>query len=476
MLYALGAVLAIGELATVQSPFTSHRIGVGTATLDFYLPRADDVLGEDAFPRSGWDVICGGSIEVNQSHPEYKRSASLWYTKQQHKSADYRWYEVGYEGNPLTQQGFQFEPTAVTPELADRAHSQAMDIVQTSYGPVPIDDEDLDAFCHRWAHILAEACHGADLLRDLYQGLTTRQLRKALGEFLTPHWLAQATIDAAKRNGADVTRERVLDCTCGTGTFLRPLLSARLQQLRMKHEGAPPIEKVQEILDSVVGIDINPVAVVATRMNYLMALGELATTGGLYLPVWLADSVLLPSPPAVQTEFADRPELAGRRFVELLTSLDEPFVVPEEFLSQGALARLAALLRQAIRAQYSTDEFQILLESDLGPNADRPVTVDADEWDNAVAVLRALYEQLSDLHAAGRNEVWAEVIENRFAPLFLGRFDIVMCRVASNAPEDGPASDGWRGSQTQTCIRSMPKARASDCASANLQFARRQPL
>lgn len=266
----------------------------------------------------------------------------------------------------------------------------------------------------------------ADLLRDLYQGLTTRQLRKALGEFLTPHWLAQATIDAAKRNGADITRERVLDCTCGTGTFLRPLVSARLQQLRMKHQGTPPVHKVQEVLDSVVGIDINPVAVVASRMNYLMALGELATTGDLYLPVWLADSVLLPSPPAVQTEFVDRPELAGRRFVELLTSLDEPFVVPEEFLSQGALARLTALLRQAIGAQYSTDEFQILLESDLGPNADRPVTADADEWDNAVAVLRALYEQLFDLHAAGRNEVWAEVIENRFAPLFLGRFGLVV--------------------------------------------------
>ena len=126
-------------------------------------------MGEDAFPRSKWDVICGGVIEVRQDSPRHQRAASLWYTKRTDKQGEYRWYEVGYEANPLTRQGFEFEPAAVSPELADRAHSPAMDVVQVSYQPTPIDDENIGEFCERWAHILAEACAGR--LRNLPRSL-----------------------------------------------------------------------------------------------------------------------------------------------------------------------------------------------------------------------------------------------------------------------------------------------------------------
>jgi hypothetical protein len=145
--------------ASIHSRDTSHSIRVGTATLEIDLVQGG-AFGETAFPRSGWDVICGAVIEVSQSRPEHKRAASLWYTKQNNRSGDYRWCEVGYEGNPLAGRGFEFEPAAVTPELADRAHSHAMDVIQSSYPPLAIDDEDLDAFCRRWAFILAEACEG----------------------------------------------------------------------------------------------------------------------------------------------------------------------------------------------------------------------------------------------------------------------------------------------------------------------------
>jgi hypothetical protein len=35
-----------------------------------------------------------------------------------------------------------------------------MSIVQVSYGPYAIDDEDLEEFLKRWTHILAEAASG----------------------------------------------------------------------------------------------------------------------------------------------------------------------------------------------------------------------------------------------------------------------------------------------------------------------------
>jgi len=151
---------------------TELRIGVGSSTLEVDWQHSGQVFSADGWPRSGWDVICGAVIQVVQGKPTSKRAANIWYTRQNNPTGDFRWYEVAYESNPLSGRGFEFEPVAVTPELADRAHWNGMDVVQPAYGPFAIDDEDIDAFCQRWTHILAEACAGG--LQRLPRALPAR--------------------------------------------------------------------------------------------------------------------------------------------------------------------------------------------------------------------------------------------------------------------------------------------------------------
>jgi serine/threonine-protein kinase len=146
--------------ATAEWRGTSLFVHVGEASLELDLEAGGSLLAEDAFPLSQWDVICGAIIKVIQSSPRHERAANLWYTKRSDRKADYRWYEVGYEWSPLTERASEFEPAAVTAELADRAHSTAMGVIQTAYQPTLIDDEDTETFCRRWADILAEACAG----------------------------------------------------------------------------------------------------------------------------------------------------------------------------------------------------------------------------------------------------------------------------------------------------------------------------
>jgi hypothetical protein len=135
------------------------HVALGSAELEVDL-QGPGILKEGAFPRSKWDVVRGAAIQVSQRSPSAKRAANLWYTNRGASRALYRWYEVGYEGNPLTRQGFENEPAAVSPEMADHAHSPAMDVVQVSYPPTPIDDDSVPDFCDRWAFLLAEACDG----------------------------------------------------------------------------------------------------------------------------------------------------------------------------------------------------------------------------------------------------------------------------------------------------------------------------
>jgi hypothetical protein len=171
------------------------------------------------------------------------------------------------------------------------------------------------------------ANRATDVLRDLYLVLVPRALRKALGEFLTPPWLAGACLERLRELGAPLQDGRVLDPTCGTGTFLMPVLQERISRLRADKGASVDVDDVRSLLNGVVGFDINPIAVTAARVNYVTALGDLATVGPLTLPVWRADSVLLPDEPAVQVT-TDRPGLIGQPWQALRTSLPDPFPVP----------------------------------------------------------------------------------------------------------------------------------------------------
>lgn len=197
------------------------------------------------------------------------------------------------------------------------------------------------------------AIHGperaTDVLSDLYQSLVPRQLRKRLGEFLTPRWLAEACLMRLRDQGARLAAGRVIDPTCGTGTFLIPVLAERLTQLRRNRQPEEiDAAEVQAVLDSVAGIDINPTAVAAARVNYVLTLGALARVGALTLPIWRADSLLVPDAPPRQGTLADGP-LAGREFRELRTSLAKPFRVPPLLSRADRMAAMRHLLDVALQ-------------------------------------------------------------------------------------------------------------------------------
>jgi hypothetical protein len=267
-----------------------------------------------------------------------------------------------------------------------------------------------------------------DILRDLYLALVPRTLRKALGEFPTPAWLAGACLERLQATGAALDKGRVLDPTCGTGTFLMPVLRERLSRLRTEKGEAVEAHEVSEVLNSVVGFDINPIAVAAARVNYVTALGDLATVGPLTLPVWRADSILVPDEPSPQVS-GDRPGLVGHLWTALRTSLPDPFPIPPSLATAERMTALRRGLEEALGIDdqmESRTTFIDELTRHFGPDAQTSLSVGADEWIGVREVSVELYQQILDLRNADRNGVWARIIENSFAPLFAGRFDVIV--------------------------------------------------
>lgn len=114
---------------------------------------------------------------------------------------------------------------------------------------------------------------GGDLFRPLYENLLTAKMRHAGGEHYTPEWLAGHMLDQIGFCGdKDAT---LIDPACGSGTFL---VEAILR--RRAHRDCP------DDWGKVVGIDVNPLAVLAAKVNYLIAAG--------YKPSFLPEALEIP--------------------------------------------------------------------------------------------------------------------------------------------------------------------------------------
>lgn len=241
-----------------------------------------------------------------------------------------------------------------------------------------------------------------DLVKRLYHRLLPRELRHDLGEYYTPDWLAEWVMDGSGYDGAPGTK--MLDPACGSGTFM--VLAIR----KMKEVAGPdtsPADLARSIVEGVVGFDLNPLAVIAARTNYLLACGDLIRAiAPFHIPVYLCDSITAPS---LTSTGAD---LLG---VPLQTSVGT-LTVPSGVATAERLSPFVADLEFCVHNGFHPAEFIDRVEG---------------RWDDldspSLETARRLYEALCDIHARGEDGIWPRVLQNAFAPLFhRGRFDFVI--------------------------------------------------
>ena len=257
-----------------------------------------------------------------------------------------------------------------------------------------------------------------DLLKRLYQHLVPETIRHDLGEYYTPDWLAELVLNevgfaeeyfeklAKKENDPTAPFNlRLLDPACGSGTFLI-LAIKRLRSYAEKHY---MLEIVADyILNNIVGYDLNPLAVLTARTNYLLAIADIISRvkGEKEIPVYLADSVL------VETKGG----LYGVFYV--LRTVVGNFEMPKQIVDEGLLGEFLNLIETSIRNQYKPQEFLELFRNKIVSKL-KNNTIDY----NAI---RKLYETFLQLEKEGKNHVWASIIRNAFAPLLKGKFDFVV--------------------------------------------------
>lgn len=165
-----------------------------------------------------------------------------------------------------------------------------------------------------------------DVLKPLYEQLVDPETRHDLGEYYTPDWLAEQVVGRALApwlNGSE--RPRVLDPTCGSGSFLR----AVVHRMRTA-ENAPalPEDLLTDLLEHVVGMDVNPLAVIVAKATYLLAIADLVSHAReiVHVPVYLCNSLSAQQRHDTASLFGDHVTLSVG---------GEPFMVPLELVRHG---------------------------------------------------------------------------------------------------------------------------------------------
>jgi len=248
-----------------------------------------------------------------------------------------------------------------------------------------------------------------DLLKKLYQYLIPREIRHDLGEYYTPDWLAELVLNEVGYKGQPALR--LLDPACGSGTFL--VLAIRRAREMADDNVEDPKHTAQQILSNIMGFDLNPLAVIAARTNYLLALGTLVRhKRPLEIPVYLCDSILTPS------TYAPQSAKGADAWLEpyIVPTVVGDFHIPRGFATKERLEGLMRLLEDCVTVPgYEADSFLERVTREVG-------TVD----ENSPRILRNLFQQVTKLEQQGRNGIWARLLKNRFAPVFVGRFDLVV--------------------------------------------------
>jgi len=237
-----------------------------------------------------------------------------------------------------------------------------------------------------------------DVLKSLYESLIDPDERHDLGEYYTPDWLAARVVAAAIPRPLE---QRVLDPSCGSGTFLFHALRRLIEEGREAQ--VPPAEIVAACADRVYGIDVHPVAVTLARVTWLLALGDLLQDRPptLSVPVYMGDSM----------QWNLRPLGASAEVLVDVPPNDPPLRIP------------AGLASDHILFERALDELNRGLDTDAEPEAIRDAIARAGATDEDAALLASTFSQLKQLYLDGRNHIWTFVLRNLLRPVWLSHPD-----------------------------------------------------
>ena len=158
-----------------------------------------------------------------------------------------------------------------------------------------------------------------DYIKQIYENLIPNSIRHSMGEFYTPDWLSKIILGDFLKKHNNLENKYFLDPTCGAGTFLFNLFN------EFKDKGVD--------LDKVCGFDINPIAILAAKTNYLFLIDNNERKKEILIPFFNVDLTKNPDFYNKQKKIKFNPSKIKEKYKSFLKNSKSLKNIDENFLN-----------------------------------------------------------------------------------------------------------------------------------------------
>ena len=272
-----------------------------------------------------------------------------------------------------------------------------------------------------------ESAPTEDLFGELLTGLADPETRILLGQACTPMWLALFMAQRLIEMLPEGEPPRFVDMCCGSGAML--VAATQLERERLDREGIAPNSRIymERLTAAATGFDINPLAVMLARINWVISNRE------------VLDATIVVSPPVYHADslFALAPVFAGNGDTNGATSrrsfrLHNVTIFPPTFLLEPTARELFEALLERCRnmaealagTQRTTPAPNVVSDAVCEAVAETAYSLNDAGKTCLIDFVAHLVTALARLEMEGRDGIWSFVLGNSYRPAFYaGRFN-----------------------------------------------------
>lgn len=251
-----------------------------------------------------------------------------------------------------------------------------------------------------------------DMFKELYLNFIPKVVRHSFGEYYTPYWLAEKTLLTAVNNDKNLKDKSFIDPNCGSGTFLSVFFNHKYEYLKDKID-------FKDYVRDIVGVDINPIAVLMARANVLIA-GLKKCSFNLNekyeIPVYLADSLYVPNLINIDGVECFEYELYTTGLQKAFDINSLKITIPKELVLQSNFMDIINEVEKNIIKQDEKNAIKTF------ENAYKPIGASK----KLKAIIKENIGNLIKFEKKKLNSIWLKIFSNYFKVASYDKFDYIV--------------------------------------------------